>query len=146
MPRSVFRGFKPQAIPLFMNHSCWNYTMNDLCPAEKRHCGRKLRRKRSIVEHFEIPIAALYPRDNVRGIFLSAPLSGPGEEEKKTWVVNVSYWEHLVREQDFPAVKVKMVKTHNSTFISNCTKNMDIDFLRSLNYSSIRRPLTSEFS
>jgi hypothetical protein len=125
--------------------------MNDLCPVTKKGCGRPAKRKRSIVEHFEVPIAALYPRDTVRGIFPSEPPLAPEEKKKRPawdpWMSNVVNWKYLVREQDFPVVKVNMVKKHNdTTILSNCTKKMDIDFLRSLNYSSIRRPPGSQFS
>jgi hypothetical protein len=127
-----------------MNHSCWNFTMDDLCPATNKGCRRPVKRKRSIVEHFEIPIAELYPREQVQGMFLSEPRHQKGAWN--SWIANTSYWEYLVREQGFPVVKVKMVKSHNSTHISNCTNMMDIDFLSSLDYTSLRRNSVSAFS
>jgi hypothetical protein len=83
------------------------------------------------VEHFEIPIAALYPRDNVRGMFRSSLEVFPWN----SWVSNEPYWTRLVREQGFPARKVKMSSHLKTTNISKCTTKMDIRFLRSLNYT-----------
>jgi hypothetical protein len=112
-----------------MNHSCWNFSIKNLCPAGGR-CGKKMRKK-SIVEHFEIPIAALYPRKNVRGMFRSSLEVLPWN----SWVSNEPYWTRLVEEQGFPAMKVKMVSKFETTNISKCTTKMDIGFLSSLNYS-----------
>jgi hypothetical protein len=121
--------------------------MDDLCPLTSiDQCHVPMIRKRKIIQHFEIPIAGLYPRENVKGMFLTEPLRRKGRERRpwNPWMSNEKYWKRMVSNQGFPAMKVKMAGMSGRRFkkkLVQCTTKMDQDFMLSLNFTSILRPI-----
>lgn len=95
------------------------------------------RRKRCIVENFEIAIAKLYDADRVAGLYPSLPRQPV--YETKSWVQNDLFWKHVLVEQyDFPVGKVNrpgMIRGASDKRLTTCTRFMDRDFFQKYNYT-----------
>jgi hypothetical protein len=138
---SVFRGFSPRGIQLFMNHSCH-------CGPDHPSFGRqflsKQKQKRAIVEYHEIGLIRPFDNKNnnqsttnttTMGLFSSDP---PKDwRNQKTWVQHEEWWTRLKDEQKFPAAKVNQRYSLTAHNISTCSSQLDPTLLPNLNYSSL---------
>jgi hypothetical protein len=136
---SVFRGFSPRGIQLFMNHSCH-------CGPDHPSFGRELastrKQKRAIVDYHEIGLIRSFTNNQnnnhtntttTMGLFSSDP---PNDwRNKRTWVQHEELWRMLKDEQNFPAAKVNQAYSITAHNASTCSSQLDQTLLQNLNYS-----------
>ena len=135
---SVLRGFSASGMQRYRDYACRLPPDHDyFCP----HLQSKIKKKRCIVEHFEIAIAKLYPASQVMGLFPS-DTSTPHPRWGSTWVSNQVFWNDVLLQQyQFPAAKTKNPRmivnlTRDHPLLQECTQYMDWDFIQSeLNYN-----------
>jgi hypothetical protein len=137
---SVFRGFSPSGIQLFMNHSCH-------CGPDHPSFGRRLstrKQKRAIVDYHEIGLIRSFTNNQnnnhtntttTMGLFSSDP---PNDwRNKRTWVQHEELWRKLKDEQKFPAAKVNQAYSITAHNTSTCSTQLHPTLLQNLNYSSL---------
>ena len=124
---SVLRGFSATGLQRFMQHACVPRNHFYFCP----HLHSKIKKKRCIVEHFEIAIASLFNRSQIMGLY---PSDTPPSKWGTSWVSNQLYWKRVLRKRlNFPAAKTKNPRmitnlTHHPE-LQLCTKYMDWNFI-----------------
>ncbi len=128
---SVKRAFTVKGLRTFLNHKCVPASHPFYCPERTA----AWRRKRCIVENFEIFASDLYPPGSLLGLYPSdVPpqfLEGknPNAGGIRTWVGNVDYWEHLRETMAFPVAKA----SSRSIFVEE-KKRRPNDFLTCSRY------------
>ncbi|KAG7366579.1 hypothetical protein IV203_029249 [Nitzschia inconspicua] len=131
---SVLRGFPIRSIPIFNERICQ--------VANTKPCSKlgPIKRKRCIVEKFEIEAAGNFFRNRTVGLFPSNPPSD-WHLADRIWAEQPRFWkEVLVEKMGFPLAKVKAEPTHLSgptdSRLAECTRMMNVSFLLNFNYSS----------
>jgi hypothetical protein len=129
---SVMRGFPIRSMPIFVNR---------ICEAPKQlYCPNRgpQKRKRCIVENFEIAVAGNFYRNRTMGLFPSNPPSDWPRADR-IWAEQPKFWKMvLVDQMRFPLAKVKatdQLTGPNDARLAECTKTLDQRFLSRFNYS-----------
>lgn len=136
---SVKRAFTMEGLTTFLKNKCVPATHSFYCP--NRLAAWK--RKRCIVENFEIDVSKLYPNGTLLGLYPSDVPSRYLEGKNlnvggiRTWVVNLDYWEHYLREErNFPVAKASW-----SVLFEEAKKRRPDDFLTCSRYMGALRSL-----
>ncbi|KAL7556473.1 hypothetical protein ACA910_006184 [Epithemia clementina (nom. ined.)] len=153
---SILRGFSASAIKRYWDYACTAPPRHALyCPGLRS----KIKKKRCIVENFEIAIASLFEPSQVLGLYPSSSMttttannnsnnnntdtatisaqSAMPESQRwgTTWVSNHLFWNNVLRQEyNFPAAKTKNPRmvvqlTPNNTLLHQCTQYMDWNFI-----------------
>lgn len=132
---SVLRGFPIRSVPVFLERVCQ-------APREM-YCPRSgpIRKKRCIVENFEIAVAANFLPNRTLGLFPSNPPSDWPRADK-IWAEQPIFWKTvLVEGMGFPLAKVKVAPTQlqgpTDPKLKECTKSMNHTLLLNFNYSRL---------
>jgi hypothetical protein len=132
---SVMRGFPIRSIPTFVERIC-QAPLSKYCP-----WSGPIKRKRCIVENFEISPAGNFFPNRTMGLFPSHPPSDWPNADK-IWAEQPIFWKDvLVGQMGFPLAKVKVAPSHLSgptdARLANCTRKMDRSFLLNFSYSGL---------
>jgi len=132
---SVFRGFNKRGMKRYMEHACVPADHHFWCRRKKA----KKKRKRCIVEKFEIAIATLFERNETMGLYSSDVPSSMIRRSYlhkfPTWVFHLGYWYTVLRPKGFPVVKVSNERFLNEAKLkapddfNTCTRYLDVSFL-----------------
>ncbi|KAG7350181.1 hypothetical protein IV203_009541 [Nitzschia inconspicua] len=131
---SVMRGFPVRSIPIFYERICQ--------VANTRPCSKlgPVKRKRCIVETFEIDAAGIFFPNRTMGLFPSNPPSD-WPWSNRIWAEQPKFWKELLVEKlGFPLAKVNAGPTHltgpTDPRLAECTKTMNVSFLFNFNYAN----------
>ena len=126
---STIRAFSPQGTKTFFRHSCQNKPVTHPWYCKGK---RKRKKKRCLVDNFEIAMSRQFNRSQVHGLYPAKVPKGFGGYIG--WIGNQKYWKRILRDQmDFPIAKVKTNWFPvTDTSLESCTKYLDMNWLDQL--------------
>lgn len=148
---SVYRGFTPQGVEKFLNHSCSQSSFNK-CAKFKQNTNRQ---KQCIINYHEKALSQSYQRGEATCIYpsfyptaeeeikywekegLNFTKQQSAELEGDHWIYGRKYYLHLLSEFNFPLLKVKAIAKGTLKFkdmILKCFDRIDDSFFDSLSY------------
>jgi len=120
---SFFRGFNKKGMKKYMQHACKPAMMRRRC-----NYRNEARKKRCIVDYFEIAVAGIFPRQETAGIYSAdVPVEMINEkvyERAAMWHSHWPYWyNQLHKNQSFP-----VMKSTNRNFFRKVLTCLDVGF------------------